>query len=95
MLDGEEHLLLEEAEDVAIEEDEVYRVRSAVVTSIVSICARDDHTPAMILRFLETVLLSRDGAALKNVSTMEDNTFTKKCSGSHCSNVPRILMNED
>ena len=36
MLDGEEHLLLEEAEDVAIEEDEVYRVRSAVVTDIVS-----------------------------------------------------------
>eukprot|EP00531_Pseudo-nitzschia_arenysensis_P017503 CAMPEP_0116154266 /NCGR_PEP_ID=MMETSP0329-20121206/21690_1 /TAXON_ID=697910 /ORGANISM="Pseudo-nitzschia arenysensis, Strain B593" /LENGTH=1391 /DNA_ID=CAMNT_0003651237 /DNA_START=71 /DNA_END=4244 /DNA_ORIENTATION=- len=48
--------VLEEADEVEVEEDEEYRVRSAVITAIASIRAKDGMTPATVLQFLETVL---------------------------------------
>lgn len=51
---------LETAESVEIEEDEEYRVRSAVVTGIACIRAKDGMTPPLAVQFLEAVLESED-----------------------------------
>ena len=66
--------LIENAEDVQIEEDEEYRVRSAVVTAIASIRAKDGQTPSLVLRFLEMLLSTGDvgGATSTNV---EDESY--------------------
>jgi hypothetical protein len=44
------------------EEDEEYRVRSAVITAIASIRAKDGQTPPMVMDFLEQLLPVCDGA---------------------------------
>mmetsp|Transcript_19459 Transcript_19459/g.39384 ORF Transcript_19459/g.39384 Transcript_19459/m.39384 type:complete len:849 (+) Transcript_19459:323-2869(+) len=54
--------LIEVAEAVQIEEDEEYRVRSAVITAIASIRAKDGMTPPRVISFLENILSSGDGS---------------------------------
>ena len=49
-------VIFEEADEVEVEEGEEYGVRSAVITAIASIRAKDGMTPATVLQFLETVL---------------------------------------
>lgn len=77
--------LIENAEDVQIEEDEEYRVRSAVVTAIASIRAKDGQTPSLVLRFLEMLLSAGDvgGATSTNV---EDESYLLPLSNANPSN---------
>lgn len=51
------------ADEVEVEEDEEYRVRSACITAITSIRAQDGMTPPSVLLFMEEVLQSGDKAA--------------------------------
>lgn len=51
--------------DIDCEEDEEYRVRSAVVTAILCIRAKDGQTPAKALKFIEKIICSGDGAAVE------------------------------
>jgi len=55
--------------------DEEYRVRSATITAIASIRAKDGQTPPSVLQFLESLLVSKDGAALEKISTAKDSTL--------------------
>jgi len=55
---------IEFADEIEIEEDEEYRVRSACVTAIASIRAKDGMTPQPVVEFLEDVLVSGDKASV-------------------------------
>ena len=52
------------ADEIEIEEDEEYRVRSACVTAIASVRAKDGMTPQSVVDFLEDVLVSGDKASV-------------------------------
>lgn len=69
---------IEFADEVEIEEDEEYRVRSACVTAIASIRAQDGMTPNAVLEFLEEVLLSDDKAAVGSLLLPEEEEQLKK-----------------
>lgn len=72
---------LKAAESIEMEEDEEYRVRSAVVTAIACVRAQDGMTPPLALQFLETVLESEDAEMVTNLSFgNEDNLFEEKYS---------------
>ena len=66
------------ADEVEIEEDEEYRVRSACVTAIASIRAQDGMTPAAVTTFLEEVLLCGDKAAVGSLLLPEEEEQLKK-----------------
>jgi hypothetical protein len=51
------------------EEDEEYRIRSAVITAISCIRAKDGQTPPLVIEFLETLLPVCDGAVFSSSST--------------------------
>eukprot|EP00529_Nitzschia_sp_RCC80_P005154 CAMPEP_0113472682 /NCGR_PEP_ID=MMETSP0014_2-20120614/17643_1 /TAXON_ID=2857 /ORGANISM="Nitzschia sp." /LENGTH=996 /DNA_ID=CAMNT_0000365403 /DNA_START=1 /DNA_END=2987 /DNA_ORIENTATION=+ /assembly_acc=CAM_ASM_000159 len=74
---------LEEADQVDVEEDEEYRVRSAAITAISSIRAKDGMTPPGALTFLETVLQAVDAemAGGNVVSPDEESLIGKKSKG--------------
>ena len=78
----ERRLAIKEAEDIEIEEDEEYRVRSAVVQAIASIRADDGTTPPSVLRFLEEVLQSGDssmiGTFVSGVGDFDTHKLSKK-----------------
>jgi len=64
---------------IEMEEDEEYRVRSAVVTAIACVRAQDGMTPPLALQFLETVLESEDAEMVANLTFgNEDNLFEEK-----------------
>jgi len=69
---------IEFADEVEIEEDEEYRVRSACVTAIASIRAQDGMTPAAVTTFLEEVLLCGDKAAVGSLLLPEEEEQLKK-----------------
>ena len=52
--------------------DEEYRVRSAVITAIASIRAKDGQTPPKVLRFLKSILVLGEGASLENIATVKE-----------------------
>lgn len=57
LVQGEERAaLLDDSEDIELEEDEEYRVRSQVVAAIASIRANDGQTPSSAISFLEAIL---------------------------------------
>jgi hypothetical protein len=62
-----------EAEEIDIEEDEEYRVRSAVVTAISSVRAKDGMTPKVVLKFLEAILNSGDASMVGTLETQEED----------------------
>ena len=68
---------LEEAEEIGIEEDEEYRVRSAVITAIASIRAKDGMTPPHVLQFLETVLEGEDTEMAGNVVYPDEDVMSE------------------
>jgi hypothetical protein len=69
---------LENAELVEVEEDEEYRVRSAVVTSIACIRAKDGLTPVSVIQFLETILESDDAEMLANIVYDDENRIIEE-----------------
>ena len=68
---------LKRAEDVEVEEDEEYRVRSACVTAIASIRAQDGQTPDAVMNFLESVLEAEDASVIPNVTCPDDETMAE------------------
>jgi hypothetical protein len=77
---------LENADLVEIEEDEEYRVRSAVVSAIACVRAKDGLTPPSVIQFLETILESEDAEMLANIVYDDENriieeTFLKAKAG--------------
>lgn len=79
LLDKEERKsAIEFADEVEVEEDEEYRVRSACVTAIASIRAQDGMTPNAVVTFLEEVLLSGDKAAVGSLLLPEEEEQLKK-----------------
>ena len=70
---------IEFADEIEIEEDEEYRVRSACITAIASTRAQDGMTPPTVLKFLEEVLLSGDKAAVGSpLLPREEDQLKKK-----------------
>lgn len=69
---------IEFADEVEIEEDEEYRVRSACVTAIASIRAQDGMTPNTVVKFLEELLLSGDKAAVGSLLHPHEEEQLKK-----------------
>lgn len=80
-LDGEgseRAAALSEAEDLETEEDEEYRVRSACITAIASIRAKDGQTPPAAIKFLESVLEAEDASMMGNVVHPDDDMVVEK-----------------
>jgi hypothetical protein len=69
---------IEFADEVEIEEDEEYRVRSSCITAIASIRANDGMTPPAVLTFLQEVLVSGDKAAQGSLLLPEEEEQLKK-----------------
>lgn len=62
----ERRLAIKEAADMEIEEDEEYRVRSAVIQAIAAIRLEDGTTPPAVLRFLEEVVASGNASMISS-----------------------------
>lgn len=90
---------IEFADEVEIEEDEEYRVRSACITAIASIRAQDGMTPTSILQFLEEVLVSGDKCAQGSLllPAEEDQLKTKQDQAldDEMANIRRIIGPND
>ena len=69
---------IEFADEVEIEEDEEYRVRSACITAIAAIRAKDGMTPPSVLHFMEEVLVSGDKAAQGSLLLPSEEEQLKK-----------------
>jgi len=77
--EGEERAaVLEEFDEVEVEEDEEYRVRSAVITAIASVRAKDGMTPKPAIEFLEKVLDSVDAEMVGNLVSPDEELFLEK-----------------
>jgi len=70
--------MIEVADAIQFEEDEEYRVRSAVVTAIASIRAKDGRTPPAAIRFLTNILSSGDGSIAGNVIPPNEDSLVRK-----------------
>jgi hypothetical protein len=90
---------LEFADEVEIEEDEEYRVRSSCITAIASIRAQDGMTPPAVLSFLQEVLVSGDKAAQGSLLLPEEEEQLKKkqdqALNDELANVRRIIGPND
>lgn len=75
---AEREIVLEEADEVEVEEDEEYRVRSAVITAIASVRAKDGMTPASAIQFLETILDAVDAEMVGNLVSPDEDIFLEK-----------------
>jgi hypothetical protein len=75
---AEREVVLEEADEVEVEEDEEYRVRSAVITAIASVRAKDGMTPASAIQFLETILEAVDAEMVGNLVSPDEDVFLEK-----------------
>jgi hypothetical protein len=80
--EDEMKVALEAAESVELEEDEEYRVRTAVVTAVACIRAKDGLTPPVAVQFLETVLEAEDAEmegslVYNNEQQLIEETFKK------------------
>ena len=70
--------LIEEAIDIENEEDEEYRVRSAVITAIASCRAKDGLSPPLVLSVLERILHGEDESGLVNLVSLEEDQHIRK-----------------
>ena len=70
--------VLNEVDEVEVEEDEEYRVRSSVITAIASIRAKDGLTPASAVEFLETVLDAVDAEMVGNLVSPDEEVMIGK-----------------
>jgi hypothetical protein len=61
-----------------MEEDEEYRVRSAVITAIASIRAKDGMTPPLAIQFLETVLEGEDAEMVGKLMFPDEELMVEK-----------------
>ena len=90
---------IEFADEVEIEEDEEYRVRSSCITAIASIRAQDGMTPPAVLNFLLEVLVSGDKAAQGSLLLPEEEEQLKKkqdqALNDELANVRRIIGPND
>lgn len=75
---AEREVVLEEADEVEVEEDEEYRVRSAVITAIASVRAKDGMTPSSSLQFLETILDAVDAEMVGNLVSPDEEVYLEK-----------------
>lgn len=75
---AEREVVLEEADEVEVEEDEEYRVRSAVISAIASIRAKDGTTPASAIQFLETILEAVDAEMVGNLVSPDEDIYLEK-----------------
>ena len=55
-----------------------YRVRSACITALASIRAKDGKTPPAVIKFLETVLEAEDASMMSNVVHPDDDMVVEK-----------------
>lgn len=91
----ERRLAIEEADDIEIEEDEEYRVRSAVVRAIAAIRAEDGTTPETVLRFLEEVLVSGDSSMIGSSTLGETDIDHRKLSKKDESDLKKHGLGKD
>ena len=70
--------VIEEAVDIHNEEDEEYRVRSAVITAIASCRAKDGLTPPVVLQFFIKILQSGEDCATVNLGSLEEINLIRK-----------------
>ncbi len=64
--------------EIEQEEDEEYRVRSAVVTAIACCRAKDGQSPPLVLSFLEEILQGEDESVVNNLVTLEEARLIEK-----------------
>lgn len=64
--------------DIEQEEDEEYRVRSAVVTAIACCRAKDGETPVRVLSTLEEILQGEDESVIRNLVSLEEAQLIEK-----------------
>lgn len=77
--EGEERAAaLEDAEEIEIEEDEEYRVRSSVVTALACIRAKDGMTPKHVINFLETILEAEDAEMVGHLVYPDEELMIEK-----------------
>lgn len=76
--EGEMAEAVENAEELEVEEDEEYRVRSAVLTAIASVRTKEGMTPSVVLRFLETILLSGNASSAGNVVSPDEEVMIRR-----------------
>lgn len=69
---------IEHCHSIEKEEDEEYRVRSAVVTAIASIRARDGATPPIVLDVLSKILQGDDESGSIKLESIEEERFIRK-----------------
>lgn len=77
----DEHIREEEIEnaiEIENEEDEEYRVRSAVVTAIACCRAKDGQSPPLVLSILEEILQGEDESVMTNLVTLEEGKLIEK-----------------
>jgi hypothetical protein len=68
---------IQNAKAVEREEDEEYRVRSAVVTAISCVRAKDGLTPPLVLDILEKVLQGNDDVTPSNAESLEEDLLIR------------------
>ena len=69
---------IENAIEIENEEDEEYRVRSAVVTTIACCRAKDGQSPTPVLSILEEILQGEDESVMTNLVTLEESKLIKR-----------------
>ena len=69
---------IENAIEIEQEEDEEYRVRSAVITAIACCRAKDGQSPPLVLSILEKILKNEDESVMENLVTMEEGRLVEK-----------------
>lgn len=70
--DEEKQSAIANADDIEVEEDEEYRVRSAVITAIACIRAQNGMTPRVVVDILEAVLVSGDASMIGTLSSHDE-----------------------
>lgn len=75
---SEQQELLGAADELEVEEDEEYRVRSAVVTAISCIRAKDHLTPPLVLEFMEKILSSEDSKSVVSMVHPTEDVFIRE-----------------
>ena len=89
---------IEFADEVEIEEDEEYRVRSSCITAIASIRAQDGMTPPAVLNFMQEVLVSGDAAQGSLLLPQEEDQLKTKqdqALNDELANIRRIIGPND
>jgi hypothetical protein len=78
--ESEQRELLEAADELEVEEDEEYRVRSAVVTAISCIRAKDHLTPPLVIQFMEKIMSSEESKSVVSFVHPTEEKFLREYS---------------